>query len=128
MALLAVAVGGAVGGSARYEIVAHSHRAPGAFPLAIFVINVAGAFVLGAVIAVASARGPRGATLRLLVGTGFCGGLTTFSTWMVDTDSLARDGHASVAFASIALSLVAGLVAVVAGNGVAAAALRAARR
>jgi CrcB protein len=128
VALLAVAVGGAVGGTTRYEIVAHSHRAAGAFPFAIFVINVAGAFVLGAIVAIASARGPRGTTLRLLVATGFCGGLTTFSTWMLDADSLVRDGHAALAIASIAVSLIAGLAALVAGSWLGTAALAAARR
>ena len=62
----------------------------------------------------------RGAALLLrpLVGVGFCGGLTTFSTWMVESVLLARDGDTPTAVAYLGVSLVLGLVAVVVGMAV----------
>jgi len=54
--------------------------------------------------------------VRLLVGTGFCGGLTTFSTFAVDAAGLMRDSRAEVAATYLALSVVLGLGAFLAGR------------
>jgi CrcB protein len=57
--------------------------------------------------------------LRFLLGTGFCGALTTFSTFQVETIALARDGSAALAAGYAAASLAAGMVVAVAATVVA---------
>ena len=106
--LLLVFAGGCVGGYARYAVTTAWAQPAAAFPWSTFVVNTAGAFVLG-VIVVVSGRGPR--WLRPLAGTGFCGGLTTFSALVVSADRLGAHGHAGTAIAYVAASAVAGLAA-----------------
>ena len=89
-----VALGGAAGAASREGL---SLVIPnlGAVPVAIPIINVIGAFLLGflyeAVTRLDSAR-PTGKNLKLLLGTGFCGGFTTYSSMATDTAVLFRDG------------------------------------
>lgn len=105
-----VLLGGA-GAVARFRIDgAISARREGAFPLGTFTINIAGAFVLG-LLTGASVTG----TWLFVVGTGFLGAFTTFSTWMFETERLVEDGEANVAVANLVLSVAAGLAAAGAG-------------
>lgn len=110
-----VASAGAFGALARYLVVEWtSRRWTGRFPLATFLINISGAFALGLLLTVgghAAAPSP----LHLILGTGFLGGYTTFSTLSFETHSLARRGHILHAWANALGTLVAGLVAVAAG-------------
>lgn len=113
--VLAVAVGGALGTVVRYELALAEPVGTGRFPWATFTVNIVGAFVLG--LAATALVDPWRPTwiLRPFVAVGFCGGLTTFSTWMVESVLLVRDGDAGLAVAYLAVSLVLGFVAVVAG-------------
>lgn len=86
-----VAVGGAFGTAARL-LVGGLITSPPAFPLSTFVINVSGAFLLGALYGL-TARGTsqhsaRARRLRALLGTGVLGGYTTYSMFAVGTDGL----------------------------------------
>jgi CrcB protein len=65
-------------------------------------------------------RRPHNAQLRALATTGFCGGFTTWSTFMVGADELIAGHRPALAFGYLAVSVVAGLAAVVAGAGVSA--------
>ena len=113
--VVAVALGGALGTVIRYELALAEPVGSGQFPWATFTVNLVGSLVLG--IALVAFVDERGAAvfLRPLVGVGFCGGLTTFSTWMVESALLARDGETPTALAYLGLSLVMGLVAVAVG-------------
>jgi len=113
--LVAVAVGGALGTVARYEVSQVESLGSSRFPWATFLVNVVGAFVLGAALTALVTGGVGAALLRSFIGIGFCGGLTTFSTWMVESVLLARAGDTGVAVLYLGAMLVAGFVAVLAG-------------
>lgn len=86
-----VALGGTFGAAAREGLVLAMPDA-GPVPWAVFLVNLAGAFVLGFLyeeLARPRWAGTRGAKLRLLLGTGFCGGFTTYSTLATGTAALA---------------------------------------
>ena len=82
-----------------------------AFPVNTLLINVAGSFVLGAVLAAMPELTPT----RMLLGTGFCGGFTTFSTFSAELVLLGESGATARAVGYAAASLGLGLVAVTAG-------------
>jgi CrcB protein len=103
--LAAVFVGGVAGALARAGVSeALSHDA-GTWPWATFVVNLAGAALLGGVIV----RAPR---WRRLIGTGFCGALTTFSTFQLELLDLLDGDHVALACAYAAASLAGGIAAV----------------
>ncbi|HZQ76589.1 MAG TPA: fluoride efflux transporter CrcB [Acidimicrobiia bacterium] len=108
----AVAVGGALGAPARYGISLAVHITPGTFPWGTFWTNISGSFALGLVLAFLLERFPPTRYLRPFVATGFLGAYTTYSTFAVETDLLVHNGHAAVAAAYIAASLVGGFGAV----------------
>ena len=89
---------------------------PRDFPLGTFIVNVAGAFAIGVLAGAAV-----GGDTRLLVAVGFLGGLTTFSTWMFESERLAADGYPRGAVMNIAFSTAVGFAAVAAGHALGAA-------
>ncbi len=114
MIALLVAVGAAVGAPARWWLDQHVKRRAGHdFPWGTLLINVVGSFVLGVLLG-ATSRHPD-AALVALVGTGFCGGFTTFSSFGFETFRLAEDGELGAASLNIGLSLGVGLGAAVVG-------------
>ena len=119
--LAAIFAGGCCGGAARYGLSAAWPSAGGDFPWTIFAINTSGAFVLAAVLVIAADVVPS-RYLRPLVGTGFCGAFTTFSSIVVTVDELAAHGHAGMAagylIASIAAGLAAAWLGLVLGRGI----------
>lgn len=123
---LVVAVGGAAGTLARHAI--GEWLDPGhAFPVGTFAVNVTGSFALGALLAMLMARGAddvRRRTARLLLGTGFLGGYTTYSALAVETQGLLRDDRVALALAYAVGSVAAGLLAALAGIAAARAATR----
>ncbi|MDP9396979.1 MAG: CrcB family protein [Actinomycetota bacterium] len=110
MRILLVAVAGALGALCRYAVGLAAGSA--AFPWATLAINVAGSFLLAALLAVAPV--PRG-DVTVALGTGFLGAFTTFSTFSVETLALLRDGRAGAAAAYVAASMVLGVAAAGAG-------------
>ncbi len=104
---LLVAVGAAVGAPLRYLTDrALRARHDAAFPWGTFAVNVVGSFALGLLTGVASTRA------HLLLGTGLCGALTTYSTFSYETLKLYEDGAKGYAVLNVAGSLTAGLGAV----------------
>ena len=84
------------------------------FPWGTLTVNVVGSFVLG-VLTAAAVRGAVGSGVVAAVGTGFCGALTTYSTFSYETLRLAEDGAGFEAVANVVVSLVAGLTAAALG-------------
>jgi CrcB protein len=114
-ALLAVALGGAAGGPARAGLSLAFPTHPGQFPWAILLINVLGALLIGVLLAIVPLLPSGGSRFRALTVTGFCGGFTTWSTFMVGADQLVARGHVPTALGYLAASVVAGLGAVTLG-------------
>ncbi|MEW2547572.1 fluoride efflux transporter CrcB [Streptomyces sp. NPDC047002] len=115
MDLLLVVVGGAVGAPLRYltdRSVQARHDTM--FPWGTFSVNVVGSFVLG-VLAGAAMSGATGHYLQLLLGTGLCGALTTYSTFSFETLRLFESGARFFAAANVVASVVAGLGSVFIG-------------
>ncbi len=116
---LLVVAGAAVGAPLRYltdRMVQSRHDS--VFPWGTFTVNVAGCLVLGLVTG-AVAAGAASSQAQLLLGTGLCGALTTYSTFSYETLRLAEGGARSVALVNVAGSTTAGLLAVYAGTGLA---------
>jgi fluoride exporter len=113
--LVAVAVGGALGTLLRVVVARAIPPATNGFPGDTLTVNLAGSLILGFVVIAALERGAPSRYFRPLMGTGFCGGLTTFSTFMVELDLLVRAGHAGTAALYFGASLVGGLIAVCVG-------------
>ncbi|HKU01906.1 MAG TPA: CrcB family protein [Arthrobacter sp.] len=121
--VLVVIVGGIVGALARYGV-SSVLPAPGGWPLPTLVINLAGAFLLGALLEALVRRGPDAGRLRLvrlLVGTGFLGAFTTYSTLAVEATTLFSAGRSADTVLYVGASVVAGALATVAGIRLAAA-------
>ncbi len=112
-----VVLGGSVGTAVRNLIETAFRTPPGQFPWATFVINVTGAFLLGALVEVLVLAAPgRRRALQLTFGTGLLGGYTTYSTFVLETLGLGGAGMAGAAsaVAYAAASLVAGFAAALA--------------
>ncbi len=110
--LAAVFVGGAIGALARAGLELLTPADPARWPWATFVANIVGAFLLGYFTTRLLERLPVSMYRRPLVGTGFCGGLTTFSTMQVETVKMIEHQHYGLAAGYTAASLVLGLLAV----------------
>ena len=123
MTVVLVLLGGALGAPVRYVVdLMVQSRHDSVLPWGTFVVNAAGSLVLGATAGgVAAAGGPD--WVLTLVGTGFCGALTTFSTFSFETVRLAEEGALRAAAINVAGSVVVGAAACAAGWSVAAALL-----
>jgi CrcB protein len=112
---LLVAAGGAVGAPLRYLTDrAVQARHDTVFPWGTFSVNVVGSLILG-ILTGAALSGAAGHTAQLLLGTGLCGALTTYSTFSYETLRLAESGAKFFAAANVVASVVAGLGAVFIG-------------
>ncbi|HEU4466251.1 MAG TPA: fluoride efflux transporter CrcB [Agromyces sp.] len=109
----AVLVAGAVGAVIRYALSRAYPVRPGHLPGGILIVNVVGSGIAGALIGLAE-RAALSPDLRLVLVTGFCGGLTTFSTWSVETIELADGGRWRAAILNVVVTLALGLGAAVA--------------
>jgi CrcB protein len=109
--LAAIFLGGALGTVARAALEALAAPDPGRWPWPTFTANIVGAFLLGYFTTRLLERLPVSSYRRPLLGTGFCGGLTTFSTMQVETIRMLEHHHYGLAVGYMAASIVAGLVA-----------------
>lgn len=112
-----LALGGALGTYLRYRVGVWFRSQPWAdgFPYGTLTVNVVGSFLLGTAVVLLLERLPPGQGERwyLLVGTGFCGGFTTFSTFEYETFQLVRDGSLGLALLNVMVSVLGGFLAVV---------------
>lgn len=117
MAWLVIALGGAFGSLARHGVniaVARSVGSPA--PYATFTVNIAGSFAIGLLAGLLSAqRMEMTPIVRAFIFVGVLGGFTTFSSYMLDTLTLADGGHVSTALFNVVGQVVVGYVAAYAG-------------
>jgi fluoride exporter len=109
--LAAVFAGGAVGALARAGAGEALSSGGPTWPWATFIVNILGAFALGYFVTRLQERLPLSAYRRPLLGTGFCGALTTFSTMQVELVRMLEDGRDGLALAYAATSIVLGFAA-----------------
>jgi len=103
---VAVAVGGALGAVLRYGLSGWVQGVTGAFfPWGTLAVNVLGSFILGAGLHLGTERFLFSTEARLLLTTGFCGSLTTFSTFSFETYSLLEEQQWAAAGGNIALNV-----------------------
>ena len=114
LVVAAVLVAGAIGAMLRYALSRALPVRPGHLPGGILIVNVVGSAVAGALIGLAE-RAAIDGDLRLVLVTGFCGGLTTFSTWSVETIELADGGRWRAAILNVVVTLALGIAAAVGG-------------
>jgi CrcB protein len=110
--LVAVFAGGAAGAVVRVELSNAFPSGPTHWPWTVFAINVAGAFILGYFVTRLQERLPLTTYRRPLVGTGFCGALTTFSTMQLELLRMIDHHSYGLAAGYAAASVVAGYLAI----------------
>ncbi|MGW0769958.1 fluoride efflux transporter CrcB [Streptomyces sp. NPDC002676] len=107
-----VAVGGALGATARYALGLAWPTPAGTFPWATFLTNVIGCAVIGVFMVLITDVWAAHRLVRPFFGTGVLGGFTTFSTYAVDIQKLVDAGRPRTALAYLAATLLAALAAV----------------
>ncbi len=120
MTIVGIAVGGALGAVARYFVTiwAQEYLARGlllGFPVGTLLVNVVGSFLLTVVIGL-GLHGVLSQELRMALGVGFVGALTTFSTLEVEADLLMRQGEFVRASTYVLSNLLLGYLGVLAGR------------
>ena len=111
--ILYIAIGGAIGSVFRFlTTVLVSKFWSNQFPLATFIINFIGCFLIGLFIGVLAKNNLADSNLKWFLVTGFCGGFTTFSAFGIENYNLFQNNNSLLAFGNIALSIILGLFAV----------------
>lgn len=106
-----LAVGGTAGTVARYLLGGAVYGITGtAFPYGTLVINLLGCLIVGFLAALTEERFLLGSDMRILLMIGFCGAFTTFSTFILETSNLIRDGETMRAFLNVIVSVAAGFI------------------
>jgi CrcB protein len=110
--LAAVFAGGALGALARAALSTLAGADPARWPWLTFAVNIVGAFLVGYFTTRLLERLPLSSYRRPMLGTGLCGGLTTFSTMQVETLKMIEHGHWGLAAGYTVTSIALGLLAV----------------
>ncbi|MFF0267560.1 fluoride efflux transporter CrcB [Kribbella sp. NPDC004536] len=107
-----IAVGGAIGATARYLVGLGWPTPPGGFPYGTLTINIVGCGLIGILMVLVTDVLTQQRLLRPFVGTGVLGGFTTFSTYAVDIEQLISGRHAGTALLYLVATVVGALLAV----------------
>jgi fluoride exporter len=114
--IVLVAVGGVLGANARYLLSQWASRRYGsAFPYGTLGINLSGSFLLALIATLIAERFDGDRAALLLIGTGFLGAYTTFSTFSFETLALIHAGEARKALANVAITTGGGVLVALLG-------------
>lgn len=110
-AFLLVGLGGAIGSMARYGVSLAVNRFYAlSFPLATFLINITGCFLIGLLFGIAQKQDDLQSGMWLILATGFCGGFTTFSAFALENANLLKGNLSVTALLYTVLSVILGIL------------------
>jgi CrcB protein len=112
----AIFVGGVIGAVARVALSEALPHGVGGWPWATFAVNMVGALLLGWFVTRLGERLPPSTYRRPLLGTGLCGGLTTFSTMQLELFKMIEGGYVPLAVAYAAATIAGGFLCVHVGT------------
>lgn len=115
---LIVGIGGFFGSILRYLISLIPINEKYSFPIKTLFTNIAGAFVIGFIVAMALKKPDFDPKTTLLIKTGFCGGFTTFSTFALESSDLIGKGQWGIALSYMILSVILCVLAVMAAEAI----------
>lgn len=111
MKWMSLVAGGVAGTVSRYLLAGIVYRFGGTdFPYGTLVVNLIGCFLIGFLAVLAEEKFLLSPNMRLLLMAGFCGAFTTFSTFMLETANLIKEGQTWGAFANVAISVMVGFI------------------
>ncbi len=110
--ILAIFFGGGLGSLSRYGIAVLLKAYSMDFPFATLSVNIIGSLILGFAVALFWNKAPMHNTLKLAITVGFCGGLTTFSTFSWETFDLIKNGEFLLALLYTVISVIVCLLAI----------------
>jgi CrcB protein len=111
-----VAIGSAIGGVGRFLIQEFiQKRVESTFPYGTLIVNLTGCFIIGIVVGLADKGNILSPQSRIFLAAGFCGGFTTFSSFISENRSMLQDGELLNTFIYIGASVIVGLVATALG-------------
>ena len=109
--LISLILGGALGTLARYGLAGITYRVLGAnFPYGTLAVNLTGCFLIGFLVVLTETKFLLGPNARFLLMVGFCGAFTTFSTFILESANLIRDGETLRALLNVVGSVVLGFI------------------
>jgi CrcB protein len=104
-------IGGSIGTISRYLLGGFVYGILGtSFPYGTLAINLSGCFIIGFLSTMAEEKFLLGSNVRVMLMIGFCGAFTTFSTLILETNNLVRDGEMVRAFMNLFISVLAGFI------------------
>jgi fluoride exporter len=113
--IIYAALGSAIGGALRYWLTGAVHKYTSVlFPFGTLIVNIIGSFLLGLIIFYIDSRQIVSQEMKIFLTVGFCGGLTTFSTFSYETFTLLQQNEITHAVINILLNVFLTIIAVIA--------------
>ena len=104
-------IGGTIGTLARYFLSGFTYQVFGSnFPYGTLVVNLIGCFIVGFLASIAEEKNLLDTNTRILLMAGFCGAFTTFSTFILETSNLIKDGETIKASLNVIFSVIIGFI------------------